>query len=239
MSRRDYGSSVFNSGGKPPGILKPTITQVSTEKRKEMQATWKELKKDGGDVMLPYGVDYVSIGFKPDEIEFLQSGNFSVATVSRWFGVPRHKLFDPEGGSYNSNEQAAIEFLSDTMAPILSKIEYEYSSKIYQLPREQRYYLEFDMNAYVRPDTQTRYEAYAKAIHAAIMEPAEARQRENLPFAEGSNQLFINSGSIPVRLMEQFVLKKSQQQALTDEKKAKLKELLNGKTDDAIKIIES
>lgn len=238
MSRRDYGSGIYASGGQVQGLLKPP-QYLDKTKREEAIKAWNEQKKKGGDIIPPFGFDYIKMGFKPDEMEFLGSGNFSIATISRWTGVPRHLLFDPEGNSYNSNEQAGIEFLQYSIAPILIKIEYEYSSKIYQLPREQNNYLEFEMDGYVRVDTATKIDAMVKQVHGALMKPSEGRQKLNMPFAEGSDQLMINSGSIPLRLMDQFVLKKSDTQKVSDEKKAKLKELLNGKTDEALKILES
>lgn len=235
MARRDYGAKIYADGGKPGGLLKPSMNLNPTQ-RAEAAKAWKEAKQIGGDIIPPIGFDYQHMGFTPGEMEFLGSGNFSIATIARWFGTPRHLLFDPEGNSYNSNEQAGIEFLQYTIAPTLIKIEYEYTSKTYQLPSEQANYLEFEMDGYVRVDTATKIDAMVKQVHGALMMPSEGRHKLNQPFVEGSDQLFINSGSIPVRLMEQFVLKKSQ--GISDEKKAKLKELLNGKTDEALKILE-
>jgi HK97 family phage portal protein len=236
LARKDYAGEVWQEGGKPQALLSPEMNLTSTQ-RTEATKAWLEAKRQGGDVIPPFGFKYTAMGFKPEEMQVLQSGQYSVADVARWFGVPRHKLFDPEGISYNSNEHAAIEFLADTMAPIFVKIEYEYASKIFQLPREQRYFIEFDMNAYVRPDTTTRYEAYAKAITAGVMTPAEARQRENLTFRKESDRLFIQGANVPLDKMDEFLMKKSTQQ-VSDAKKAKLKELLNGKTEEALKILE-
>jgi HK97 family phage portal protein len=234
MSRKDYSGTVYASGGKPPGLLSPSQF-LKPEQRAEATKAWNEAKKEGGDVIPPFGFTYTPMGFRPDEVEYLQGGNFSVATVARWFGTPRHKLFDPEGGSYNSNEQSAIEFLSDTIAPILVKFEYEYSSKLFQLPREQRYYMEYDMNAYVRADTTTRFEAYAKGIHAGVMQPSEARSRENLPFVKGTDRNFINSGSIPLDLMDDFV--KGKGKNLNASTVAKLKAKFNGQTQEILDIL--
>lgn len=211
MSRRDYGGTVYSEGGKPPALLKPKVT-LKPEQRAQAQAAWKEAKAQGGDVVMPAEFDYQALSFKPEEVEFLQSGNFSVATIARWFGTPRNLLFDPEGGAYNSNEHDTINFLTYTMSPIFTKIEYEYSSKVYQLPREQRYYVEFDMNGFVRPDTVARATSYGQLVHAGVMKPSEARQRENLPFEPMSDRLFINSGSVPLDLMDEFVKSKGNTQ---------------------------
>jgi HK97 family phage portal protein len=212
MSRKDYAGEVWFEGGKPQSLLSPSQFLNATQ-RTEAKNAWLEAKRQSHDIIMPAGFTHSMLGFKPDEMQVLQSGQHTVADVARWFGTPRNLLFDPEGGAYNSNEHDTINFLTYTMSPIFTKIEYEYSSKIYQLPREQRYYMEFDMNGFVRPDTVSRATSYGQLIHAGVMKPSEARNRENLPFDPASDRLFINSGSVPLDLMDDFVKGKASQPA--------------------------
>lgn len=235
MSRRDYGSSVYASGAKPPAILIPKNPLQEPDRVKALDA-WKKMKAQGGDVLMPFGMDYQSLSMKPEEIEFLQAGNFSVATIARWFGVPPHKLYDMDRATFSNIEHMGIEFTQDSMAPTLVKIEAEYNTKLFQLPLEQKrgYFTEFNMNAYVRSDLKTRTEANAAAIHSAQMTPAEARKMENRPFIEGSDQLFINQGSAPLNMLEQVLTKKSTVSATAREK---LKAKFNGRTQEILDIL--
>jgi len=236
ISRRDYGSEVYNSGARPPAILTPK-TPISDPDRKNAQAAWDSIKRKGKDVMMPFGIDYEPMSFKPEEVEFLQAGNFSVTTIARWLGVPPHKLYDLSRATFSNIEHMAIEFLQDTIAPILVKIEAEYSYKLFQLPIEDKrgYYCEFNMNAYVRADLITRSNAMATQVHAALLTPSEGRSMENREFIEGSNRLFINQGSAPLNLIDDIAKSK---RPVTQEQKEKLKELLNGKTEEALKILQ-
>jgi HK97 family phage portal protein len=236
MSRRDYGSEVYNSGARPPAILTPK-TPIQDADRVKAQDAWDKIKRKGKDVMLPFGIDYTPMSFKPEEVEFLQSGNFSVTTIARWLGVPPHKLFDLERATLSNIEHLAIEFLQDTIAPILVKFEAEYSYKLFQLHIEEKrgYYCEFNMNAYVRADLTTRANAMATQVHAALLMPSEGREMENREFVDGSDRLFINQGSAPLDLIDQIAVSK---RPVTNEQKEKLKALLNGKTDEALKILE-
>lgn len=204
MARKDYAGEVWNDGGKPQTLLTPSQI-LNANQRAEALKAYLEAKKQSHDIIMPAGFSAQMMGFKPEEMQVLQSGQFTVADVARWFGTPRNLLFDPEGGAYNSNEHDTINFLTYTMSPIFTKIEYEYSSKIYQLPREHSYYMEFDMNGFVRPDAVAKATAYAQLIHGGVMKPSEARQRENLPFDKSSDRLFINAGSVPLDLMDEFV----------------------------------
>lgn len=236
MSRRDYGSEVYNSGARPPAILTPK-TPIKDDERKKAQDAWDSIKRKGKDVMMPFGIDYEPMSFKPEEVEFLQSGNFSITTIARWLGVPPHKLFDLERATFSNIEHLAIEFLQDTIAPILVKFESEYSYKLFQLPIEEKrgYYCEFNMNAYVRADINTRSQAMATQVHAGLLMPSEGRELENRPFVTGSDRLFINQGSAPLDIIDEIQKGK---RPVTNEQREKLKELLNGKTEEALKILQ-
>jgi hypothetical protein len=105
----------------------------------------------------------------------------------------------------NNVEQQAIEFLQDTMAPISSKFENEYNTKLLTLPGESDMYLEFNWDAYIRTDTITKAEAFAKYIQNAVKTPAEIREMNNDPFIEGSDKLFIQGATTPLDLQEQLL----------------------------------
>ena len=236
MSRRDYGSGVYAGGGKPPALLIPK-NPMDEPKRAQAQKAWKEMKSLGGDVLMPFGLDYQALSMNPQEVEFLQAGNFSVSTVARWFGVPPHKLYDLERATFSNIEHLAIEFIQDSIAPVISKIENEYNTKLFQLPVELKrgYYTEFNMNAYVRADLKTRAEAMAAQIHSGQLMPSEARTLENRPFVPGSDQLFINQGSAPISMLDDILLKK---QTVSATAREKLKAKFNGSTDEILAILK-
>lgn len=237
MSRRDYGSGVFATGGKTGGLLTPK-QPLDQQQRDQVQKNWAATKKsnNGGDILLPWGFDYTFATFKPDELEWLEAGGFSVPTIARWLGVPPHKLYDLSRATFSNIEHMAIEFISDSIAPILTKFEYEYSDKLFQLPIEEfrGYYCEFNMNAYIRADTKTKAEANAVKVHSGQETPAEIRDRENMRFIDGSDRLFINQGSAPLDKIDEILAKKTVSAAA----KEKLKAKFNGQTQDILDILE-
>ena len=104
-----------------------------------MKDSFREAKMQGGDVALPMGWDYKEISVPPAEAEWVLTNNFSVEVISRWFGVPTQKLGDSKV-KYNNVESMGIEFLQDTMSPIASKIEAEYTAKTFVLSSEEDMY---------------------------------------------------------------------------------------------------
>jgi phage portal protein BeeE len=137
------------------------------------------------------------------------SGNFSIAAICRWFGVPLHKLSELAHATLNNIEHQAIEFLQDTISPIVEKIENEYETKCFTLPGEQDMELEFDMNAYQRADSPARSEVYRTMIQNGGMTPNEVRRRESMPVMEGGDRLFIQQNMMPLDMVDQVLLKQS------------------------------
>ena len=209
MNTRIYGNKFFKGNGKPIGMFIPKGVVTNTQ-RAEMIKAYNEAKMHNGDVALPQGWDYKELSVAPAEAEFLGTSQAGVAQISRWTGVPLYKLADMSAATRNNVEQQAIEFLQDTMAPIGSKFENEYNTKLLTLPGEADMYLEFNWDAYIRTDTITKAEAFAKYIQNAVKTPAEIREMNNDPFIDGSDKLFIQGATVPIDLQEDMMEKEKE-----------------------------
>lgn len=207
MNTRVYGSKFFKGNGKPIGLFIPKegVKVVTDPQRANLIQAYNQAKANNGDVALPPGWDYKELSVAPAEAEFLGTSQAGVANISRWTGVPLYKLADMSAATRNNVEQQAIEFLQDTMGPISNKFENEYNTKLLSLPSEADLYLEFNWDAYLRTDTVTKAEAFAKYIQNGVKTPAEVRKLNNDPFIEGSDKLFIQGATVPIDLQEEMM----------------------------------
>jgi HK97 family phage portal protein len=206
MDVRDYGESFFGRGGKPAGLLLPKSV-VTPAQRQETKKSFQEAKEQGGEVAMPYGWEYKEISVPPAEAEWVTTNNFSISTVARWFGVPTQKLGD-SAIKYSNVEFMGIEFLQDTMAPIASKFETEYTNKSFQLSTEQDLYCEFNLDAYLRADSISKAESISKQVQNALMTPNEGRKLYNLDSKEGGDELFIQGATVPLSMQKEMLTKK-------------------------------
>lgn len=212
MNARDYGSDFFADGGKIQMMFIPKEGARPTDpQRAELQKNYREIKKKGSTMALPAGWDPKELSVAPVEAGFLGAAQAGVADISRWTGVPLHKLADMSAATRNNVEHQNIEFLQDTMAPIGSKFENEHRVKLLTLESEQDMYYEFNWDAYIRPDTITKAEAYSKYIQNGVKTPNEVRALNNDPAMQGTaNELFIQGATVPMSLQEKMVMQKSQ-----------------------------
>lgn len=207
LARRETGGKFWKDGGRPDSMLIPQ-QKLSPTQEAQLKDSFKGKKKEGGTILAPYGVEYVTMSMTPQDQEFIMSGNFSIATICRWFGVPLHKLSELERATMNNIEHQAIEFLQDTIAPILEKIEDEYTSKSFTLSGEEDMFLEFNMNAYQRADTQAQSESFRNGIQNGYYTPNNVARKLNEPEVEGGDRAFIQQNMMPLDSVDKVLLAK-------------------------------
>ncbi len=206
MDVRGYGESFFGRGGKPAGLLIPK-QQVTATGRQEMKESFTAAKKQGGEVAMPFGWEYQQISIPPKDADWVTTNDFAISTIARWFGVPTQKLGD-SSVKYSNVEFMGIEFLQDTMAPIAAKFENEYTNKLFALSSEQDYYVEFNLDAYLRADSVSKAEAMAKRIQNALLTPNEGRALDNRDAKDGGDDLFMQGATVPLSLQKDMLATK-------------------------------
>lgn len=173
-----YADQLFTRGGTPAGVLS-TDQPLTREAADAAAAEWMEKQTAGKTAVLGQGLSYQSIGVKPSDLQWLDSQKWSVLRVARLFGIPPAKLaaaVDGASMTYNNIETATLDMLRDTLMGYLAPIE---DMLTWLLPRGQ--YARFNLNAVLRPDTKTRYEAHSIGIAAGFLTVDEVRDIEGLP----------------------------------------------------------
>lgn len=208
MNARGYGSKFFADGGRPQFVFIPKEGAKPTNpQRAELQENWKKAKLKNSEIAIPHGWDIKELSISPEQAEFLGTAQATVADISRWTGVPLYKLADMSAATRNNVEQQSIEFLQDTMAPIGSKFENEHNVKLLTLESEQDMYLEYNWDAYIRPDTITKAEAFSKYVQNAIKTPDQIRALNNDPAMGGAaGKLYMQGATVPIDLIEKVML---------------------------------
>ena len=131
------------------------------------------------------GFKYTPMSIPPDDAQFLGTRQFDVLTIARWYGVPPEKLAELDRATYGNLENNGIAFLADTVAPILTKIEEEYTIKLLD---EDKFYFEFDMDGYMRADIKTQAEVDRIYTSGGIVSINEVRRKKNWnPVDNGDN----------------------------------------------------
>ncbi len=148
---------------------------------KNIKASYSGMINSGKIPILENGAEMLSVGMKPENMEFLASKKHQISEVSRWFGVPPHKLYELTQSTNNNIEQQAIELITDTVQFWTNRIEQEFNRKVFTAAEMKKgYYVKLNLNGLLRGDIKTRTEYYKAATAGRPwMTPDEVRSLED------------------------------------------------------------
>lgn len=133
-----YAAGFFKGGGSMAGTLTFEGVKMNAEQKEQNYAEWKRRTdpitgSPNGIVILEGNMKYQPITVNPKDAQFIESRMFNVVDICRFFSVSPVKAFDLSKSSYSTVEATQLAFLTDTVAPMLEKIELEIRRKVFRL----------------------------------------------------------------------------------------------------------
>lgn len=217
MSPLAYGAEVFGTAmaaskaagttfkrGLIGGGTFETDQVVPEGKRELFQERLKQYQgaiAAGSAPLVEGGIKYKPITMNPDDAQLLESRQFSVEEICRWFGVPPAMV----GHTTNSTswgtglEQQKLWFLAFGLQIWLTRIGQQCNRKLLSPADKLKYFCEHNTDAMLRTDSVTRAAFYSTMTQNGNMTRDEVRAKENMP-AMGGNAavLTVQSALVPL-----------------------------------------
>jgi len=189
-------AATFQNGAMPGGIItQKEGKSLSPEGVKAMLDSFERRFKgpaSGNKIAyLDAQMEYKTITAPLEDMQFLESRKFQVSEVARWFRVPPHKLADLERATFSNIEHQALEFVTDTLIPWITRLETEAQIKLIgRNNRIGRVYTKINTAALLRGDLPSRYQAYATGRQWGWLSANDIRELEDLnPIKSGDDYL--------------------------------------------------
>lgn len=217
LAAQRYQGDLYANSGRPSGVLK-TATDLSgkpdvpiqnakgeTElvSRKELiRREWEKVHSGPGKgfrtAVLDLGLDYTPIAMNNAEAQFVESEEYRVADVARFFGVPLY-LLNAGKQAYSSNEQNSIDFVKHTVLPLVVQREQEDSWKLL-LPkeREQGLRIKRELKQLLRGDTAAQAAWYKAMREVSVYSPDDIAALEDLPSVPGGDSRYASLNYVPL-----------------------------------------
>lgn len=200
MSADEAAYKVFAQGMQASGILSSdnTLTKDQREALRENLARFMSSKNAGKVMVAEAGMKYQSITMNPEAAQMLQTRAFGIEEICRWFGVPPFMVghMDKQSSWASSVEGMNLQFLTNTLRPILENIEQEIDRCL--LADDERFYVEFNVEGLLRADSAGRATYLSTMTQNGLMTRNEGRRLENLPLVEGGDKLTVQSNLVPL-----------------------------------------
>lgn len=177
-----FGGSFFGNSSMPKGVLEhPGV--LGEEAQKNLRSSWESVHRGprnyGRIAILEEGMKFHAVTIPPEDAQFLETRQFQVPEICRWFRMPPHKVADLSRATFSNIEHSSIEYASDTLLPWLVRWEQEIKRKCL-LRSEQGLFVEHLTAALLRGDLKSRYDAYAIGRQWGWLSPDDIREFENL-----------------------------------------------------------
>lgn len=196
-------SKVFGNGGKPTGVLKTDRT-LTKEQRTQLRSSMAELANGSESrlIVLEADLQYQQLSLSPEDQQLLESRQYGVEEICRWFDVPPVLVHHSNVTTWGSGiEQIVDGFHKFTIRPILVSIEQAVRKRVMTDRQRATMTAEFSLDALLRGNAKDRAELHAKNVQNGIMTRNEVRQLENLPPAAGADDLTAQSNLMPLRML--------------------------------------
>jgi HK97 family phage portal protein len=201
-SAEEHTSAFFDGGGNVSGVL--TVEgRLKKEQKDAIYETWAERMgtlsvRRSPIAVLEGNMKYQPITISPKDATLIQTREFQVIDICRFFGVSPVKAFDLSKSSYSTVEATQLQYLVDTVLPILTKFEQEINRKVI-LPRERRsLVVEFDTSVLLRTDKAAEAAYMRDMTYIGAITPNEVRRRMNLAPLENGNTAFVQVNMQPL-----------------------------------------
>lgn len=191
-----HASGFFKSGGNVGGVLTIDGVRLTKEQKEQNYREWEARTntitgKPNGVVILEGNQKYQPITISPKDSQLLESRQFNVIEICRFFSVSPVKVFDLTKSSYSTIEATQLEFLNDTLLPVITKFELEINRKVFIGKERLRMRAEFNTSALLRADKASQAAYWNTMFQIGAASPNEVRREINLGKVDGGDKTFV------------------------------------------------
>lgn len=166
-------------------------------------------------MVLPLAVKFHSVGVNQRDAQFIETMQYNTEDIAGIFNVPLHKIKRNTNMAKANMEQQNIEFITDTLHPIITNYCQEVDLKLFGA-ENLTYFTEADLSALRKGDLQTMTDHYTKLIYSGVYNVNGVREMLGKNPREGGDEYLQPTNTYN---LEQLIVE-------IDKKKAETEKLL-------------
>lgn len=167
-------------------------------------------------VSLPGDAQFTPVSLSSTDMQFLETYKFSTKELCQFFGVPTVLITGESSSAYKSLTEARLAFMSQTLDPLLKRIENEFKRKLIDGKMCGKRRFLFDRSAIYDTDLLSKAKYQLQTIQTGIYTINEWRRMENRPTIENGDTPLVSANL------------KGLQQLLSEEREVKSEESNTG-----------
>lgn len=202
QSAEESAGKFFENGLQSSGLVSTNdkLTPEQRDRLRDNMTKFMGSKNAGKMMVLENGITYHGITMNPEAAQMLETRSFEIEEICRWFRVPPFMVghLEKQSSWASSVEGMNMQFLTNTLRPMLVNIEQEIARCLINSTDFDTYYVEFSVEGLLRADSKGRADFYASALDHGYLNRNEVRRKENEAPIPGGEIYTIQSALIPL-----------------------------------------
>lgn len=201
LATEEFGARFFGNNSRPGGILVHP-NKLTDEAKKRLKESWEAaqggLSNAHRVAVLEEGIKWEQIGIAPEDAQYLETRNFQLAEIARFYRIPGVLVgLDDKTSTYASAEQFFLSFVVHTIRPWLVRWEQAIKRDLFTPSERETHFAEFLVDGLLRGDIQSRYNAYAVGRQNGWLSANDIRRLENMDEIEGGDIYLVPLNMVP------------------------------------------
>jgi HK97 family phage portal protein len=200
LAAEEAAAKLFANGMQGSGFLKAKQT-LSPDQRVQLQAmlsNYAGSSNAGKMMVLEAGLEWLPATLNPEDAQMLETRQFTIEDICRWFGVPPIVIGHSAKGQTmwgTGVEQILISWMSQGLNPLMRRIEARIRRDLIR-PVQRNAYAEWNREGILQMESKAKSEFLLGLVNGGIMTPNEAREKLNLHRIEGGDSLLVQGAMI-------------------------------------------
>jgi HK97 family phage portal protein len=204
-----FGGKFYGNGSTFGGTLthptKFSTPQARENFEKALRNRSQGVDRAHGLLLLEEGITYQQLGIPPDQAQFLESRQFQITEIARWFNVPPHKIGDLSRATFSNIEQQNIEYVQTTLIYWFEAWEQELMRKLISPLERNQQFIEHVVEGLLRGDSQGRAALQSAEFNIGALTPNESRALANRNSVPGGDRPFVPLSMIPLDRVDEYI----------------------------------
>jgi HK97 family phage portal protein len=194
LAAEKLGATFFRKGGNLKSVIE-TEGHIPDKEFTEFKTRWSSTYTgpagDHETPVLEYGMKYKQLSIPLDASQFIETRQFGIQDVARWFNLPPHMLRDLSRSTFSNIEHQDLEFVKYSFRPDLRRQELELEEKML-LPKERgRIRIRYNLDGLLRGDLASLTAHVKEMVLAGVMTRNEGRKLLNMNPMDGGDTLYL------------------------------------------------
>lgn len=202
IATQQFGAKYFSKGGF--NLLLKFLGMKDEAKMKQAKESFIRTFELDGVAATNQGLEVERVEVKNNEAQFIESQDFNVSDIARWFRMPLFKLQKDTNATSESQE---IAYVNDCLYPWIVRLEQEIRAKL--LRENEKYFLvpRFDTFILLKGDSQAQERRAKTMMMIGALTPNEARHmfgKNTISNMPEMDKPYIPANILPIDLVEEF-----------------------------------